>query len=287
MTIDTTRPLGRPRHQTDRQKSPGRLAWSWIVTFRWHLLALFLSDLGRSMINRKYDAFTTDNGYSARPVGGNPVTRAVDSVVRRRDTHVGLRQRLELVTDELVTTTLARRGYGEVSLVSGPVGLGRDLRQTWARLEHLGTAPVDWLDVSGVDIDASGTVLSEASRLAEEQAVPLQTYQADLLDADGLAEVVGGPVDVFNTIGLSTWLDESSLATILESIRSCLSPDGVLIIDHWRQHAGSKYVTALEMPARYVTDDEFEATLEAAGYVIEEKRVTANEVVVVYRARPG
>ena len=285
MTPDTFS-TGSPRHQPTAQRSPRQLAFWWLRTLRWHLFALFLSDLGRSMITRKYDAFTTDNGYSPEPVGADPVSRTVDAIVRRRDTHVALRQRLDVVTNELVATTLAKRGSGEVRLVSGPVGLGRDLRRSWEQLERLGANPVDWLEVIGVDLDASGTVLSETSRHARRAGIPLETYQVDLLDPPALQRVLGGPVDVFNTIGLSTWLDERSLEQVLATIRSSLAPDGILVIDHWREHRGSRYVQALEMPARYVSDDEFELTLAECGYLIEEKRVSANEVVVVYRARP-
>ena len=277
---------GTPRHQHPEQRTPQRLALFWLLTFRWHLLALFLSDMGRSMISRKYDAFTTDNGYSDEPVGANLLTRSVDAIVRRRDTHVALRERLELVTSELVESTLSRRGASPVRLVSGPVGLGRDVRRLWERLERLGVRPADWLEVTGVDLDATGTVLAEASWQARRAGVPLETYQHDLLDPEGLGAVVGGTVDVFNTIGLSTWLDQTGLEDVLTAIRSTLAEDGVLVIDHWRRHGGSKYVDALEMPARYVTDEEFEATVVSCGYAIEEKRATANGVVVVYRARP-
>jgi SAM-dependent methyltransferase len=286
MTITEGNVKGEPRHQRPDQRTPGQLAFLWLFTFRWHLLALFLSDLGRSVISRKYDAFTTDNGYSDEPVGDNPVTRAIDAVVRGRDTHIALRQRLDLVTEELVATTLSRRGSGPVRLVSGPVGLGRDLRGVWNRLERLGSRPVDWLEVTGIDLDASGTVLAEASRLARNAGIPLETYQQDMLDAEGLGRVIGGKVDVFNTIGLSTWLDQTGLEETLGAIRSTLAADGVLVVDHWRHHLGSKYVDALEVPARYISDEEFESTLTSCGYVIEDKRVTTNSVVVVYRARP-
>ena len=283
MTLTQKRP--RARHRNATVDKPGRLAARWFFTFRWHLLALFLSDLGRSMVVRKYDAFTTDNGYRKEPKGSDSVSRFVDGVVRQRDTHVALRQRLEIVTSELVEVSLAKRDPGGVRLVSGPVGLGRDVRQTWSRLDALGTNPAQWLDITGVDLDASGTVLDEASRLAVQDLVPLETYCLDLLDPSGIVDAIGSRADVFNTIGLSTWLDRESLDKLLASIREALMPDGVLIIDHWREHAGSKYVKTLQMPARYVTDAEFETSLRSAGFTIEQKRVTENEVVVVYRVK--
>ena len=146
-----------PRHRTTTPDRPAKLAIKWLVTFRWHLLALFLSELGASMIARKYDAFTTDNAYSAQPKGKG-IPRFVDWIVRRRDTHIALRQRLEIVTSELTEATLAHSRRGNVRLVSGPVGLGRDLRQVWARLSSLDTNPEEWLEIIGVDIDASRTV---------------------------------------------------------------------------------------------------------------------------------
>lgn len=274
----------RPRHLAIDRDSPSTLALRWFFTLRWQLLALFLSDLGRSMIYRKYDAFTTDNGYQTSPRGKNPISRSVDRVVRRRDTHVALRQRLDLVVSELVESTLARRGQAGVRLVSGPVGLGRDVRSTWDRLGRLGTGPETWLEVAGVDLDASNTVLAEASRQALAASVPLETYRADLLDSRAVTRAVGGSVDVFNCIGLTTWLDEQGVGSLLGAIGETLAPRGCLVIDHWRQHSGSKYVDALQMPARYLTDGEFEAGLIEAGFEIEQKRATANGVVVVYRA---
>lgn len=288
MTLTTHTAVPKPRHVPERPAGPARLALRWLVTFRWHLLLLFTSDLGRSMITRKYDAFTTDASYSTTASGIGPLGRIVDRIVRARDTHVALRQRLEIVTSEIVEATLAShsRGSDQVRLASGPVGLGRDLRQAWSRLEALNTTPASWLEVVGVDLDPSGTVLDEASRLAAEEIVPLQTYRCDLLHPSGLEERFGGGVDIFLSIGLSTWLDEPGLDSLLTSIRSVLARGGVLVIDHWRTHHGSKYVNALQMPGRYVTDDEFEAALNGAGFAVEQKRVVPNGVVVVYRARP-
>ncbi len=283
----THRPSGRPRHRTKSAHSPLILAVRWFLTFRWHLLALFLSDLGRSMIVRKYDAFTTDNGYEAAGRGGNVLTRFVDRIVRRRDTHVALRQRLDIVSSELVEVALAARERGPVRLISGPVGLGRDLRQAWSRLESLGTHPASWLEVVGIDLDHSGTVLDEASRLAAADHVPLETFRVDLLDPEGVAGIAGRSVNIFNSIGLGVWLDARGVESLLESVCSVLKPGGVLMIDHWRRHGGSRYVGALQMPARYVTDTEFEASLETAGFTVEQKRSTPNDIVVVYRARLG
>lgn len=283
MTLTATHP-GKPQHVIERPSGRLRLAVRWVVTLRWHLFALFASDLGRSMIDHKYDAFTTDKAYCATPQGKGWFSRFVDRIVRGKDTQVALRQRLEIVTGMLTESLLLKRNGGRVRLASGPVGLGRDVRQTWSRLRTLGTRPTEWLEPIGVDLDASGTVLTEASRLAAAEDVPLATVRADLLRPD-LGSALGGQVDVFNSIGLGVWLDEDQLRRLLWTARTVLSDDGILVIDHWRRHGGAKYVGALQMPARYIADEEFEAALSAAGFTVDEKRTTANGVVVVYRAR--
>jgi hypothetical protein len=283
MTLAATH-SGQAQHAPERPAGRLRLAVRWVLTLRWHLFALLASDLGRSMVDRKYDAFTTDNAYEPTPRGRGAVSRLVDRIVRGKDTNVALRQRLEIVTGLLTEAMLLKSRSGSVRLATGPVGLGRDVRQTWSRLRRLGTHPARWLELIGIDLDASGTVLAEASRLAAAEDVPLSTHRLDLLEPS-LSSAVGGPVDVFNSIGLGVWLEEDQLRNLLWTVRTALADDGILIIDHWRRHGGSRYVRALQMPARYISDDAFEATLAAAGFTVEEKRTTANGVVAVYRAR--
>lgn len=273
-----------PRHTAEFPSSPARLARRWILTGRWHLLALFASELGRAMIRSKYDAFTTDAAYDPTPHGSNPVARMIDGIVRRRDTHVALRQRLAIVSDELVGMSLAGRN-GPTRIVSAPVGLGRDLRQAWQRLDAFGADPAGWIEPIGLDLDESGMVLERAVELAAAAHMPLEPHRADLLSSDGATVVAGGSADIVSSIGLSVWLDDDGLRRLLQNVRTMLRPAGVLLVDHWRTHRGSRYVGALEMPARYRTDDEFEATLVGCGFGIEATRSTENTVLTVYRAR--
>lgn len=273
------------RQRTEAPASPSRLAIRWMLTGRWHLLALFASPLGRAMIRSKYDAFTTDAAYDPTPRGSNPVARMIDGIVRRRDTHVALRQRLRIVTEELVDVSLVERGDGPVRIVSAPVGLGRDLRQAWGRLETLGVEPSAWVEAIGIDLDERGTVLERAARLASAEHVPLETHRADLLSRDAIEVVPAGSADVVSSIGLSVWLDDEGLRRLLETARTMLRPGGTLLVDHWRPHGGSRYVGALEMPARYLTDARFETAVSGAGFGIESARSTENGVLAVYRAR--
>ena len=281
----TTIENGTPRHVQQASLSTGKLAVRWLLTFRWHLLLLFLSDLGRAIITSKYDAFTTDAAYETTPSGRGALGRFVDRVVRNTDTHVALRQRLDLIIDEIIAAALTAHqgGDGQVRLVSGPCGLARDLRRAWARLDEEGHIPEGWLEVIGLDLDFSGGVLDEASRQAALRGVPLQTFQRDLLEPGPESPI--RDVDIFVSMGLSTWLDRGALDRLLAMIAGSLAPGGVLLIDNWRPHRGARYVDTFQLPARYPSDDEFEQTLADAGFAIEAKRVSANEVVVVYRAR--
>ena len=91
-------------HSKSRRRSPRELGLYWLRTLRWHLLLLYMSDLGRDIVARKYDAFTTDKAYDPQPSGRWLVGRWVDAIVRRMDTQMALRDRLAIVTGMLADT---------------------------------------------------------------------------------------------------------------------------------------------------------------------------------------
>ena len=90
------------RHAATASSTGGQLARRWLLTLRWHLLLLFLSDFGRDIIYRKYDAFITDLAYHKRSSGRLGVGKLVDWLVQRQALHAGLRQRLQIVVSERV-----------------------------------------------------------------------------------------------------------------------------------------------------------------------------------------
>lgn len=279
---------GVPHHAAVAHSSSNELAWKWFRTLRWHLLLLFWSDLGRKIIERKYDAFTTDQAYENRPKGKWLIGRCIDWLVLRQDTHVALRQRLAIVVDELSRAALELRDQGvqPVHLVSGPCGLARDLRLAWAKLKAKDPACSEWLQLTGLDLDQSGETLPAARQLADAVQVPLALENQDLLDASGLRErFADRPVHLFLSMGLTVWLAPADLPVFLTGVYDLLEPGGLFLVDYFRHHSSARYLDDFEMKAPYLPDAEYEALLTQAGFHIEAKQETANQVNVVYRLR--
>ena len=275
------------RHAAIATSSPSRLAWRWFITFRWHLLRLFLSDCGQDLIQRKYDAFTTDRAYENRASGRFLVGKLVDWLVQRQALHEALRQRLQIVVPELVrlAAEFENQGKAPVRVVSGPCGLARDLILTAKMIREKG--PLSGrIEFWGVDLDFSGEALPEASRRAKDAAVELQLMKADLLDPASLVEAFAGkPVHVFNCIGLTPWLDLDDVDRLFSTARSLLEPGGAMIVDMFHTSPQSRSGADFEIATYYHPDDDFEETLRRAGFDIERRQETANRINVVYTAR--
>ncbi len=80
------------RHTAGATKSLGRIAWDFFVRLKWQYYPLLLSDYGRDILRRKYDAFATDRAYENRPSGIlGPIGRLMDRFVLDFPTHEGVR----------------------------------------------------------------------------------------------------------------------------------------------------------------------------------------------------
>lgn len=283
MASNETTSIG--RHADAARTSGDELVRRWLRQGKVWLLPLLLSDYGRDLIERKYDAFATDRAYENRPSGRlGAIGKLIDWIVLRQDIHAGLRQRLPLVVDEVskAVSDAWERGQPSVRVVSGPCGLTRDLRRVWWSLG----APNGRLELLGLDLDSSGDVLSVAARLAEAEGVPLATSRCDLLDHAAIDRGLGGrPADVFLCIGLGVWLDPSDLAHLLKGLHASVAQDGLLIVDNFRAHGASRFAADLEMKTRYHSDADFEDALRDSGFAVEAMHETDNRVNVVYRCR--
>jgi len=248
----------------------------WVKTFRWHLLPLFLSAMGQSIISRKYDAFTTDRAYENSPGGPLVVGRFIDWIVLQTQPHPALRRRLAMVVDELQAAvgTFQAAGVRPVRVVSAPVGLARDLILALRGMQDL--------ELWSLDLDPSGDVLAVAKERAALAGLALCTAQVDLLDGSLPSRFVGAPVHVFNCIGLMSWLDPPQIAQLLSLINEILIPGGVLLLDNFRRHTGSHFGPDLEIDTRYHPEEAFEGLLEAAGFSVQRKQETSDGVCVLY-----
>lgn len=276
-------PVG--RHADAARTRPRALIRRWARQGKLWLLPLLLSDYGRDIIARKYDAFSTDRAYENRPSGRlGPIGALIDWIVLRQDNHAGLRQRLDLVVDEIVLAVASTWAGGSdaVRVVSAPCGLARDLRRAWDTLGR----PAGRLELLGLDLDASGEVLPATTRLAAVAGVPLRTARCDLFAEGDLARSLGGrPADVFLCIGLSPWLDRPDLNRLLRSIAEGVADGGTLILDRFCAPRVERFARDLEIHTRYHSHADMLTALADAGFRVQAARRTTNGISVVYRCR--
>lgn len=279
----TTEALG-ARHNAGATQSTGEIAWGFVRRGRPHFLPLLLSDYGCDIVARKYDAFSTDRAYANRPAGKfGPIGGLIDWCVLRLPIHVGMRQRLALVTSRLereIAHRLASARPGPITVLSAPCGLSRDIVQAGI---GLGAAvEAGRVAFHGLDIDAAGDVLPEARRRAAVAGVPVQFHRADLFAASALDQA---QFDVINCIGLTAWLELAEVETLFRRFRAIAAPGASLIVDNWHWHAHSALGRDLEIHTRYHDPAAFVATLSAAGFDVTEFRTVPNGVCAVYVAR--
>lgn len=275
------------RHTAARRSTAGELVWKMAKTGRVHYVALLLSDYGRQILTDKYDAFTTDKAYTVEPGGLlGPVGRLIDRFVLNFPLHVALRQRLALVVDTLTRQIEARVPRdGPVQVLSAPCGLARDVITTAQRLrEGDGDIP---LELTGVDIDETGTVLEEAARRAAAAGVEMEFLREDLFAPETTLSARASQAsgfDLVNSIGLTAWIDLPDVERLAARYAELLAPGGSLVIDNFREHKHSHLGDLLEMPTRYHPEDAFRAALESAGFEDVGFQETDNGIVTVWTA---
>lgn len=285
---DGPQDTGVGRHAEAAVSTPAQVAWRFVRRGRVHYLPLLLSERGRDTLVRKMDAFATDNGYTTEPRGQlGPLGRAVDRMVIGFPMNVGLRQRLDLVTDALATAVRghAAAGADPVRVLSAPCGLIRDLLHTAAKLDQdPAAARVEW---TGVDIDQRGDVLPEARRRADAAGLPITLLREDLFAERGqLADqAAAGGFHVINCIGLTAWLDLPDVARLAARLAELAAPGATLVVDNWHCHRHSHLGPIMEIPTRYHPDDGFREALERAGFGDWQVRRTGNGAVSVWVGR--
>lgn len=274
----------RARHQEGARSSMARLVWRFVWTLRWWYLPMLLSDYGRMILRRKYDAIATDHAYDAKPHGSlGPLGRAVDAKVLAMPLHEGLRQRLALVEDALVVEArgAGAKRIGPVRILSAPAGAGRDVANAAARLRASDPALHARLELTALDLDATDEALPLAAKRAAAAGKNPRTVRGDLFAVN-----LEGAYDVVNCIGLTAWMDLDDVERLARRFRQVARPGGALVVDNFYWHSTSHLGKLLEMSTRYHDPKAFVAAIEKAGWALERATDTANRTnaVHVFRA---
>jgi hypothetical protein len=275
------------RHTSAAHTPPWLLTTKFMLGLKWRYLANFPSDLAWMVLRRKYDAFTTDRAYDTQPRSWlGPLGNWADRRVLDYPVHVALRQRLELVTEELTGAVISRLDdtSGSVRVLSAPCGLGRDVLQAAERLRDADASLVNRLDIHCLDIDAAGDVIPEARRRFEGAGVAATFHRGDLFETPAIVE--GEPdFDVVNCIGLAAWVPIDEVRRLTTFFRGdVLARGGTLLLDNFAWHDHSAMGADLEIDTVYHPPREFEAAIEGAGFRIERARETAKGVCTLYVA---
>lgn len=284
---DRAAPRTAARHASRAEHSLRQLAWQFVVRGRPHYLALLLSDFGRDIVTRKYDAFTTDRAYGCKPAGAlGPLGRVLDRLVAGLAVHETLRQRLDVVVGRLERELTQLPGDQPARLLSAPCGLARDVTLLATRLRQVDPRRPTPLIVAA-DLDATGDVLDEARRRATQAGIYLVSIQDDLFQPVHLPTVVRehGPFDVVSCIGLVSWLSESELDELFRTLRGLVRPGGLLLIDNFRRHGQSYLGEDLDIYLEYHPDEVLFTALRRNGFELDGVDWTRNGIAYVASGR--
>lgn len=279
------------RHAEGARKGLGTLMWVFFLKLKWQYFPLLLSDYGREILVRKYDALATDRAYENHPSGLlGPFGRWVDRMVLSFPLHEGLRQRLRIVVDDLKTqiSEQVQAGKSKVRVLSAPCGLTRDLICCTKELQQEDGQILEKIELHALDLDATGEVLIAASQRAAAANVPVRFYQDDLFNPRGFSATLqrGVRFHIVNCIGLTAWLDLQDVERLARFFHDeVLEPGGTLIVDNWSWHQHSALGKDLEIHTRYHDPMAFVETLKRSGFRFIDSKRTTNGVATVYMAK--
>lgn len=285
--------LSPARHARRVTKGMWALTLSYFVRLKWQYLPLLLSDYGREILRRKYDAISTDMSYENSPSGVlGPIGKAVDRIVLSFPLHEGLRQRLRIVADSLKADATRRIALGEprVRVLSAPSGVIRDLLTMVGELRNESPELVNRIELHALDLDATGEVIPMAKARADEARVDVTFHKEDLFNSPGLEAKFGRgeQFHIVNCIGLTPWLSLDEVEGLTRYFHDrVLADDGTLIIDNFAWHKHSALGDDLEINTRYHDAEQFVMILRKVGFVAVEENETANGINTVYVAKKG
>lgn len=278
------------KHYKGVTKGLGGISWRFLIRLKWQYLPMLLSDFGREIVRRKYDAIATDKAYENAPSGLlGPLGTWVDHKVLELPLHQDLRHRLRFVVDALKdqSQSHALGGNGAIKVLSAPCGLTRDILTARSELSIEAPDVADRLELHALDLDPTGEVIPIARRRKEAAGIDVSFYRADLFNPESVKTLLSanGRFHIVNCIGLTPWITLEEVEYLFRFFHDqVLIPGGTLVIDNFTQHEQSSIAEDLEIHATYHDPGVFVAALEANGFRLISSRTTAHRVNTVYVA---
>ena len=229
---------------------------------RWYLLPLYsllkTSDLAREAIAGSGSWRFADHIYRSRPSGRYGIGVVVDFLLLHLAPARAFRTRYQFARDraaELISATPPDR---EMSILSVPCGIPRDLIEATANIDRPGGMTVYGLDLDPEPMQAAGDQIRRAGIV-----VPFEFIEADAFDPSAYPR----GVDMVISTGFGEFLDDDLFQVFLARCRDALAPGGTLVITATARNRLSDFLLRVaEVFAHYRSSQELEDHLRRAGF---------------------
>jgi hypothetical protein len=218
--------------------------------------------------------------------------RRLDRYLLDLPVHRAARERFAFVTRSMAAVIRDQLADGneQVTVLSAPCGLVRDLCVTYKSLRHQAPDHGRSFRFYGLDLDFEGRVLEEARRRARTAGVPIRLVQANILDDATWSWLrrEAGPLAVVNCVGLAPWLGPDEVAELLRRFAVHLRVGGYILLDRFNQGKHNKLGEGAEIHAHYHTDDAYRDYFRASGLILKARETLGGDEGMGYLLRkPG
>lgn len=218
------------------------------------------SDLAREGFQNSGSYSFADHIYRNVASGRNALGRWLDARLLAMPAVRSLRNRFLAARDELAQFLCQSSGV-ELSILSVPCGIPRDLVEGAAIARHLG-ADLRSVTFHGLDLDPE--VLCKAARFAEENGLKnFRIHEGDAL----CGSTYPAAADFISSTGLAEFLDDEKLGILYSRAFATLRPGGVFLSSGMQRRAISEYLLKIaELRVHYRSAERLAELARAAGF---------------------
>jgi SAM-dependent methyltransferase len=253
-------------------------------------LPILSSVLAQEILSRGYDARTLQRVYTNRPASDVGLFgRLADRMVLDLPVHQALRERLDTAAGEIAAaaSVAVRGGASEFRVLCAPCGLGSEMLAAADRLRALRPEVLERTRFTGIDPDADGHLLPEATRRARAAGIEARFIREDLrrhreVDA---AVAKDGPYHFVSFLGVSQDHSVEQLRQFVRYFARVLAPGGTLLIDRWEGSGDSSVAKGLGIEVMRHQPRLFHEMLREAGLEVEREHASGEGGCVLVVAR--